>query len=106
MSEPDVGPPTFFAYAWQAVLTVASIVAGLLLAAGRRELDKMNAKADAAMQKAEAVERSLAAHKTHAAERFATKEETVKLGDRLEERFDKQDEKLDRIVERLPPKRN
>lgn len=90
---------SFFSYIWSALLSVAGLIFGLLHAGHRREMDEVRKMAARAADKAEATQKSLDAHKVHAAETFARKSDAEKGFDKLDEKLDKIDEKLDRIAE-------
>lgn len=86
---------SLFGYLWSAMLSVAGLIFGLLHAGHRREMEEVKAMAKQANAAAEENARSLAAHKLHAAETFATQADMEKLGDRIEARFDKLEAKLE-----------
>ena len=87
------------ALVWNTILTVALFLMGLYSAAARAEAKEMK---DGIKANADA----LAAHKLHAAEKFAPKADLERLSDKLDERFDKVDEALEKLTSRLPPKQH
>lgn len=91
-------------FLWQAVLTLGGLVLGWLHMAHRSEVSDMKQTAANAQKRAEDTDKALAAHKLHAAETFARKDEVKSALDKIDARFDRVLDDLDEIKTRLPTK--
>lgn len=98
--------PNLFTLIWSGLLSFGGLVLAWLHLAQRTEATDMKAQSAKALEKAEAAQTSLAAHKVHAAETFATKASVEKGFDKIDKRFDDMSEALDEIKDRLPPKQH
>ena len=100
-----------FEHLWGLVITLATILVGVLQARGRDRhqdamdaIEKAQAEAAAAKARADEAHASLAAHKLHAAETFARRQELKEAIDKVDASLERVMDKLDDITERLPPR--
>lgn len=89
---------------WSAVLNVGLLILGWFHLLQREEVRTMKDEIANAQKRADDVGKALNAHQLHAAEKFATKQDVRELGDKIDRRFDRLDDKMDELTERLPPK--